>query len=228
MTTYWIPRSIFTLSIIGIIGAINKRLTYCWNSENNILHILMHLYSITVLILLTAKGKCNTGVIFSSLLFFLFSVEILRYYYIIETRKSSSSLTIIGWVIHMCLFGRLLFFLSSHQYDFSSLHLDAGFILMDSFNFYIAGMMLLLNTCIAEIFGIVLSLLVADYLKKISQIKEIIILSIILFKLSAVLCSCISAFILRRHLMVWAIFAPKVIFEICFWFVSSFILLITL
>lgn len=220
MNMYWIPRNIFLLSIVGIIWAI------CINAEKSI--ILMHLYSIAVLVLLTAKGKCNAASLISSLLFFVFSVEMLRYYYIIETRKSSSSLTIIGWVIHMCLFGRMLFYLTSHEYDFSSLQLDAGFILMDSFNFYIAGMMLLLNTFIVEILGIVILLLVANYLKKINQIKDIIILTVILFKLSAVLCSCVSAFILRRHLMVWAIFAPKVIFEISFWLVSSFILIFTL
>jgi phosphatidylinositol glycan class O len=127
----------------------------------------------------------------------------------------------------MCLFGRLLFFLTGHRYDFSSLQLDAGFILTDSFNFYMAGLTLSLNTFISEILGIVIILILANYLEQSYQMKEIIILSIILFKLSTLLFSCLSAFLLRRHLMVWAIFAPKVIFEISFWLVSSLILLFT-
>jgi len=221
MNVYWIPRTILMLSLLGIMRSI-----YC---NNKTLHLFVHLYSISILALLTAKGNCNADVLFVSILFFGLSVEMLRHYYVNEGKKSSSSSMIIfGWVIHMCLFGRFLFFLTGHRYDFSSLQLDAGFILTDSFNFYLAGLMLSLNTFISEILGIVTILMLANYLEHSYQMKEIIILSITLFKLLTLLFSCLSAFLLRRHLMVWAIFAPKVIFEISFWIVSSLILLFTL
>ena len=227
MNVYWIPRTILMLSLMGIMWSMVMRSIYCNNNENKMLHLFVHLFSISILTLLTAKGNCNADVLFVSILFFGFSVEMLRHYYLNEGRKSSSSLMIFGWVIHMCLFGRLLFFLTGHRYDFSSLQLDAGFILTDSFNFYMAGLMLSLNTFISEILGIVAILILANYLEQSYQMKEIIILSITSFKLSTLLFSCLSAFLLRRHLMVWAIFAPKVIFEISFWLVSSLILLFT-
>jgi phosphatidylinositol glycan class O len=149
-----------------------------------------------------------------------------------STKLSESSISIfIGWVIHMCLFARLLFYFTGHQYAFSSLQLDSGFILSDSFNFYTAGMMLAINTFISEVFGILIILVLVSYIKRFDKNqgkkKEMIILTITLFKLSTVFCSCLSAFILRRHLMVWAVFAPKVIFEVSFWLVSSLILLFT-
>ena len=221
LNVYWIPRIILMLSVMGIV----MRTIYCNDIGNKMLHLFVHLYSIAILTLLTAKGNCNADVLFVSILFFGFSVEILKHYYLNEGRKSSS--LIFGWVIHMCLFGRLLFFLTGHRYDFSSLQLDAGFILSDNFNFYMAGMMLSLNTFISEILAIVAILILANYLEHSYQMKEIIILSITSFKLSTLLFSCLSSFLLRRHLMVWAIFAPKVIFEISFWLVSSLILLFT-
>jgi hypothetical protein len=196
-------------------------------------HILMHIISIAILVFLTAKGHCKPETLFSSFLSFGFSLEIMRYYLVYKNIKlSDSSIPIIvGWIIHICLFARLLFYYTGHQYDFSSLQLDSGFILSDSFNFYIAGLLLSTNTFISEVFGILITLQIVSYIKRIDENYEkkkvVIILTSTLFKLSTVFCSCVSAFILRRHLMVWAVFAPKVIFEVSFWFISSLILLFT-
>jgi hypothetical protein len=39
-------------------------------------------------------------------------------------------------------------------------------------------------------------------------------------------CASFNAFIQRRHLMIWALFAPKWMFEVCFWFVGVLSLLL--
>jgi hypothetical protein len=44
-----------------------------------------------------------------------------------------------------------------------------------------------------------------------------------LYRLWVVVCACVCALIHRRHLMVWAIFAPKVVFEMAFWCVEGVI-----
>jgi hypothetical protein len=41
-----------------------------------------------------------------------------------------------------------------------------------------------------------------------------------------ILLAALSAFIQRRHLMIWALFAPKWMFEACFWLASSLVLLL--
>jgi hypothetical protein len=43
----------------------------------------------------------------------------------------------------------------------------------------------------------------------------------LLFRMMLLLCACLCGLIHRRHLMVWAIFVPKIIFEAAFWIVSG-------
>lgn len=58
-----------------------------------------------------------------------------------------------------------------------------------------------------------------------AELIHLVLLSALLLRLLAasldVLAASVSAFIQRRHLMVWALFAPKWLFEVCFWGVAG-------
>jgi len=45
---------------------------------------------------------------------------------------------------------------------------------------------------------------------------EIIVRVFLTYRGLLVVTSVLSTFILRRHLMIWAVFAPKLVFEVCF------------
>ena len=47
----------------------------------------------------------------------------------------------------------------------------------------------------------------------------------IVYRMLGVTCSAFCALVLRRHLMVWAVFAPKLAFEIAFWLAQAATLL---
>lgn len=144
---------------------------------------------------------------------------------------------IVGFSIHISMVGRLVYFLTDHRYEFSSLKLEAGFIGVDKFYFIYAGIMLMMNTVGFEIIIIItISIAVgiisiysnnATKLNK-SQINNNIVnyyfislISIVMYRIIVIFCSLSSSFFLRRHLMVWAIFAPKTFFESNFWLVDS-------
>lgn len=58
-----------------------------------------------------------------------------------------------------------------------------------------------------------------------AELMHLVLLAALLLRLLAasldVLCASLSALIQRRHLMVWALFAPKWLFEVCFWAVAA-------
>eukprot|EP00892_Ulva_mutabilis_P011669 jgi/Ulvmu1/8875/UM049_0057.1 len=64
-----------------------------------------------------------------------------------------------------------------------------------------------------------------------AQLVHLVLLATLLLRLLAssldLLCASLSAFIQRRHLMVWALFAPKWLFEVCFWGVAGVSLVVT-
>jgi GPI ethanolamine phosphate transferase 3 subunit O len=96
---------------------------------------------------------------------------------------------------------RHTFFATNHACAFNRLHLSAAFIANMEFNFWFGGAALFLNTFGWEIVGL---LLVPD-LEWYS-----------LFQLLETAFSCLSVSFMRRHLMVWAVFAPRFLFAAIF------------
>ena len=99
----------------------------------------------------------------------------------------------------------------------------AGFVGIDEFNFYASGAWLALNTFAAQL-GLALAVpLVAAGL---SRGQRHVSPAQILLRGLSLTCTTVrtvntfvalsSAALQRRHLMVWALFAPKVVFETCF------------
>ena len=133
------------------------------------------------------------------------------------------TLILVGFALHGRLCLPPLFFSSQHRLDFGSLQLEAGFVGLPYFNYYYAGAMLALNT-----FGPDLLVLLALYLALASKQEEeaqearmTVAGAICLYRQAIVLVSSLTALVLRRHLMVWAIFAPKLAFEASLWMAQT-------
>lgn len=104
------------------------------------------------------------------------------------------------------LWGRCLFFLTDHAMQLDKLQLSVGFIGVSSFHFYYAGSCLLINTFGADI----LALFLCVYT---SECPSTSLRSFLSLRMMQTALSCLSAWVLRRHLMLWAVFAPKLFFE---------------
>jgi len=115
---------------------------------------------------------------------------------------------------------RHMFFATGHACSFNRLQFSAAFVATDVFYFQSAGVSLFLNTFGWEILGNCL----VGFASIVSR-KESIWKWFCFFQLIEVSCSCISVSLMRRHLMVWAIFAPRFVFAVIF---SSFTLFIRL
>ena len=93
---------------------------------------------------------------------------------------------------------------------------NAGFVGMEEFNWYASGALLALNT-----FGPHIIITCAAQIKFTANAdcqrrrKQTCLTYLLLRSLNTWVAIC-SAAIQKRHLMVWALFAPKYIFEVCF------------
>ena len=103
------------------------------------------------------------------------------------------------------------FFSTGHHTSFTALQNGAGFIGMDTFSFYIAGALLAWNT-----FGVyITTLVVLPLLSTGKDEDEMFRLYHYVLTIFAVNTLVTTIFVAaqRRHLMVWAIFAPKFIYD---------------
>lgn len=122
-----------------------------------------------------------------------------------------------------------LFFSTGHQNDFGSLHIAAPYVGFDEFGYYRSGALLFLNTfsgyflAFLSIIGYfaVLGAHTTGYTKghastlslNATDLVATALLSFALLFSLRMTVTCVNVFIQRRHLMVWAIFAPKFIFD---------------
>ncbi|CAI5715348.1 unnamed protein product [Peronospora destructor] len=114
------------------------------------------------------------------------------------------------WILLWASCSYQAFFTTGHANIFTSLQNAAGFVGYDIFHFYAAGVLLGLNTfgCFA------LAVLALPWLslKRNSDGATAVLAFSGYFSLNA-LVSTVFVALQRRHLMVWAIFAPKFIFD---------------
>mmetsp|Transcript_22504 Transcript_22504/g.32863 ORF Transcript_22504/g.32863 Transcript_22504/m.32863 type:complete len:1089 (-) Transcript_22504:216-3482(-) len=159
-------------------------------------------------------------------------------------RVLQCTLLLCGWSFQCFCLGRLAFFLSGHEFDFGKVQVAAGFTGTESFDFVYSGAMVSLNTFGYDILCFVLCIAVCHavlsdiyrYLSigKVPMISAslmheetrrtcvTIVWSQLLYRMCILCGSMLSAFLLRRHLMMWAVFAPKTIFESAFWYANLF------
>ena len=103
------------------------------------------------------------------------------------------------------------FFATGHACSFNRLQFSAAFVASEVFYFRSAGLSLFLNTFGWEIFGNVLIILVSYSVKKLDIWRWFCF-----YQLLEVIGSCISVSLMRRHLFLWAIFAPRFVFAAIF------------
>jgi len=107
---------------------------------------------------------------------------------------------------------RHTFFATNHGCTFSRLQLSAAFVATDTFNFVFAGASLFINTFGWEIVGLSTAWWLATSNVQVNQNRSSLWRWYCLYQLIETLCSCISVSLLRRHLMVWDIYAPHFLF----------------
>jgi len=113
---------------------------------------------------------------------------------------------------------RHIFFATNHHCSFNRLQFSAAFVATDTFQFYIAGLSLFMNTFGWEILG---SCLVLVYSRSSSTKNgpaagRNVWHWFCYYQWIEIVASCISVSVMKRHLMVWAIFAPRFMFAAVF------------
>lgn len=120
-----------------------------------------------------------------------------------------TSLLAVAWTAHH------YYFATGHGNQFNTLHFSAPFVGYDQFYVVPSTAIMALNT-----FGSYLLLFVgftgtlgAGSSHGLAARRLTDALALTLPQTLALLCTCIFCYIARRHLMVWAIFAPKFVFD---------------
>ena len=119
------------------------------------------------------------------------------------------------------LLAALHFSATGHQCTFGSLHYTAAFIGFDRFHFLTQGALLAANTfgpqllfaAAAPVLAVAAERRKSDGGGGLASSLEVVLLGSGLARAGPALVSVLTAAWERRHLEVWAVFAPKVVFE---------------
>ena len=118
---------------------------------------------------------------------------------------------------------RHVFFATNHGCAFNRLQYSAAFVATMEFHFTLSGSQLFFNTFGWEIIGLVLVWYMGNSRIKRQGLGSLSSSSIsplwrwyVFYQLLETFMSCISVSILRRHLMVWAVYAPRFLFSAIF------------
>ena len=103
---------------------------------------------------------------------------------------------------------RHAFFATNHACSFSALQYNAAFVTTDEFNFYTSGLLLAMNTFGWDVIGLLL-IFGGDKDATIGGWYR-------WFQMLETLGACLSVSVHRRHLMIFAIFAPRFSFAVLF------------
>mmetsp|Transcript_5927 Transcript_5927/g.16869 ORF Transcript_5927/g.16869 Transcript_5927/m.16869 type:complete len:903 (+) Transcript_5927:395-3103(+) len=106
---------------------------------------------------------------------------------------------------------RHTFFATNHGCAFNRLQYSAAFVATMEFDFALGGLQLATNTFGWEIIGLIL-VGITSYMHE----KKTLWSWYCFFGLVESFCNCISVSLLRRHLMVWAVYAPRFLFASIF------------
>lgn len=132
----------------------------------------------------------------------LYTFQAVVVFHLSEHEKLSSLVVAASWR----LVTRHVFFATNHGCFFNRLQYSAAFVATEEFYFVLGGISLFLNTFGYEIVGLLFAWLCSRHPER-SNVWRIYGL----FQLFEALTSCISVSVLRRHLMVWDVYAPHFI-----------------
>ena len=106
---------------------------------------------------------------------------------------------------------RHTFFATNHGCAFNRLQYSAAFVATVEFDFALGGIQLFMNTFGWELVGLILV-----WVTSFCQGKKNLWTWYCLYQLIESFFNCISVSLLRRHLMVWAVYAPRFLFSSIF------------
>ncbi|GLD98474.1 hypothetical protein PINS_up007171 [Pythium insidiosum] len=183
----WLPRSVYLLLVLSVVES-------CRHQRSTVIPMMPQL----------ALSLCLVLGPTSPLIVALCGV---MWHSLAPSVKASDSKQ--PWVLFLCIVTAQSFFLTGHECTFTSLQNAAGFVGFDTFHFYVAGALLGLNTFGSIALGLfhipsVVGPTVASYRTPLTVVSY--------FSLQT-LVSTVFVALQRRHLMVWAIFAPKYLFD---------------
>mmetsp|Transcript_60514 Transcript_60514/g.131318 ORF Transcript_60514/g.131318 Transcript_60514/m.131318 type:complete len:165 (+) Transcript_60514:79-573(+) len=114
-------------------------------------------------------------------------------------------------VVMLALGGALFFYASGHDTKFSRLRISSAFVGFDEFQFFISGALLAFDTFAPTVVVALgpLALVCHDKACVSSVLSRVVSLYAMVAAVSTVFVG-----LQRRHLMVWAIFAPKFAFDV--------------
>lgn len=118
---------------------------------------------------------------------------------------------------------RHIFFATGHACSFNQLQFSAAFVASDTFYYAPAGASLFLNTFGWDLIGAILLRLLSNKCKRLGVWKWYF-----RYQLVESLASCISVSLMKRHLMVWAIFAPRFVFGSIFMVITCICYILSL
>lgn len=111
---------------------------------------------------------------------------------------------------------RHTFFATNHGCAFNRLQYSAAFVATMNFNFGLGGLQLFLNTFGWEIIGLILV-----WLTSFMHGKRNLWSWYCFYQFVESFSNCISVSLLRRHLMVWAVYAPRFLFSSIFFILNA-------
>ncbi|GMF53152.1 unnamed protein product [Phytophthora fragariaefolia] len=208
----WLPRSVYLSLLVTLVCFLVRELrsaTRYQNLQSTSDHLLIIWQLIPSFMLVLGPT--------SPLSVLCLVVQCLSFAFVVTCHRSNAPAVFGGttpWILLWASCSYQAFFTTGHANTFSSLQNAAGFVGFDIFNFYAAGALLGLNTfgCFA------LGVLALPWLVLRSRQSEFFWTTRVPLTFSAyfslnALVSTLFVALQRRHLMVWAIFAPKFIFD---------------
>ena len=172
----------------------HKLVVYDWTSD-----------TITVLAKVLISIMAVTGPsAATSLVFYTFQLTVI---YCLSLQTGTGHVNSYVLAVLWRLVTRHAFFATNHGCYFNRLQYSAAFIATKEFYFVGGGMSLFLNTFGWEMMGIVVAWLMSKRPGRTHLFR-----AYGLYQLVEALASCLSVSVLRRHLMVWDIYAPHFLF----------------
>lgn len=188
----WTARLGFLLSILGFLSS------FAHSTAGSLIRVL---YTFCFIIM----TQLPTGV-------WMLSIGLIQAFIIISwlqntSRKSGKSYKAYVVTMVISLLAQHHFFSTGHQATFSSIHFQTGFIGLNSYDFYLSGALVVLNSIGSWlVFGACLAYHISLEPKD-SRIFHYALA--LVHQIALTLSATIFALYFRRHLQVWRIFAPR-------------------
>lgn len=219
---FYTARIAIGLTLLGLVQSVYsllktraKRAQFSGGTEP-MCHIELALYrAVMFIIIVTGPSTASTGV--------LMMIQTAAMIQMIEsTGMKEVDGPVMAAIWRLAI--RHVFFATNHHCSFNRLHYSAAFVASNTFMFHLAGISLFMNTFGWEIVGSILVVVLSRCNRGEGKSKGRNLLSskahvwrwFLFYQWTEILSSCISVSLMKRHLMVWAIFAPRFMFAAVF------------